>query len=555
MRSKTNNVCCRNIQIVLRYCERHGVDGTKLLTGLAYPPVYLKDPEHWIPLKVFSRIVMRAKELLNDPEAPYKMGLSSAELQSWGSFAHLQRILATSFFGPGVAMPRVPKYNENFNDTKTMELIDLSRTSCRFGVTFHPHIDPVDDYDSGAFIRGIYAAIPQVWGLPAAEVSEVLLEYKLDRLFTKLFEAPGRPRTSGNIFFLGRTRYGRQVELLPETIKGRMWYLGRFRELARGKTPTHPLGVLIERDLTVESLPVLRTGQIFEAPSFVIHVKWQEPSIVQRIRNLTLGTWLSRRAYLEGLEEEINAVQRYTKELETMVERRTAALSHARRQLALWRRKASRVLYSQVPQEIAEAMVKRRLKAREVIATVLFLDLSGFTAHMGNAEAEAVASKLRAFFTEAREAIEQEHGWVNKYLGDGLMAIFGGMRRDDDPHASARSAVLSALRLQRIIERYPWKLRAGLETGPVLMGEIGPERDRRFDVLGQTVNKAKRLEEEASAGGLLLGGQIAALIRRDYPVERLGERFLKGIGSEAVYTIRGQKLGVRSKELAVVEVK
>ncbi|MBX9677326.1 MAG: HAMP domain-containing protein [Gemmataceae bacterium] len=151
--------------------------------------------------------------------------------------------------------------------------------------------------------------------------------------------------------------------------------------------------------------------------------------------------------------------------------------------------------------------------------TVLFADIRGFTRRCAGEDPAKVGSLLNRFLTLAVQAIEQKGGYVNKFLGDGVMALFGATGPRED-HADlaldcaremlARLAVLNAdLEVageQRLV------VGIGIHTGPALVGCFGatlddgdkPRRRREFTAIGETVNFAQRMEQLTKS----LGGPI-----------------------------------------------
>lgn len=177
----------------------------------------------------------------------------------------------------------------------------------------------------------------------------------------------------------------------------------------------------------------------------------------------------------------------------------------------------------------------RELRRTEV--TVLFCDLVGFTAFSEGAEPEAVAEILEGYFTHAVEAIFANGGTLDKFIGDGVMAFFGAPMWQSD---HAIRGVRAAIAIQQAIGRWnearaqqnlePIALRIGLNSGPVVVGDIGSQRRVDYTVLGNTVNIAARLEETVSQPGqIVLGHETHRLLEGEFETESLGELRLKGL--------------------------
>jgi len=176
-------------------------------------------------------------------------------------------------------------------------------------------------------------------------------------------------------------------------------------------------------------------------------------------------------------------------------------------------------------------------RLRSAHATVLFADLVGFTAFAENAPPEIVAESLDAFLDLAVEAIFRAGGTLDKFIGDCVMAFFGAPVAQPD---HALRAVRAALEIQdgldiwsanRAAEGLPgFKARVAVNSGPVVVGDIGSARRVDYTVLGNTVNVAARLEAlVAQPGDVVLGPETQRLLNGALRTEPLGELQLKGL--------------------------
>jgi adenylate cyclase len=130
---------------------------------------------------------------------------------------------------------------------------------------------------------------------------------------------------------------------------------------------------------------------------------------------------------------------------------------------------------------------------------VMFLDIRNFTENARGRPPEAVVEFLNTNFAFMIEAIERHGGFINKFLGDGFLPIFGAPL--DDP-AAARHAVAAAREIlaeidERGLSDGPWPLRVGigLHLGSAVTGNVGSPRRKEFTAIGDTVNLASRLEQ------------------------------------------------------------
>jgi adenylate cyclase len=143
--------------------------------------------------------------------------------------------------------------------------------------------------------------------------------------------------------------------------------------------------------------------------------------------------------------------------------------------------------------------------------TVLFADLAGFTALSEGLDAEDVRAIQSDLFREMSASIERYEGFVEKFVGDAVMAVFGAPRaHEDDPERSLRAALLMRERMGALNRRWerrvgrPLALHVGVNTGPVVAGRIGAAADAAYAVTGDTVNTASRLQSAAPAGDIFV---------------------------------------------------
>jgi class 3 adenylate cyclase len=134
------------------------------------------------------------------------------------------------------------------------------------------------------------------------------------------------------------------------------------------------------------------------------------------------------------------------------------------------------------------------LEGEEVEVTVLFLDIRDFTAFAESASAREVVATLNEFYDLVVPVLLKHRGHANKFVGDGLLGVFGAPDRLRD-HADA--AVAAALEVLAVVnDRYRGELRIGIgvNSGPVAAGTIGGGGRVEFTVIGDPVNTASRVE-------------------------------------------------------------
>jgi adenylate cyclase len=192
----------------------------------------------------------------------------------------------------------------------------------------------------------------------------------------------------------------------------------------------------------------------------------------------------------------------------------------AHRQLA--REEVARANYSRfMPEYVVRQLLENpdsfRLGGVNQTVTVLFADIRGFTAISENEKPEKIVGLLNRFFSAMTEIIFANGGTLNKYTGDGLMAIFGA------PTATAKdaeNALKTAVAMQQRIMTLNQELETqglaqiavgiGLHTGEATIGYIGSEQRSEYTAIGDTVNLASRLESNAKGGQILISEATAS---------------------------------------------
>jgi class 3 adenylate cyclase len=173
-----------------------------------------------------------------------------------------------------------------------------------------------------------------------------------------------------------------------------------------------------------------------------------------------------------------------------------------------------------VDPEVAERVLEEgtMLEGDEVDVTVLFLDIRGFTAYAERASAREVVARLNGFYERVVPVLVRHGGHADKFVGDGLLGVFGAPGRLDD-HADR--AVAASIEIAGVVEEgYRGDLRIGIgvNSGTVLAGTIGGGGRLEFTVIGDAVNTAARVERVTRETGdtILVTGTTRGLLRRDH---------------------------------------
>ena len=212
---------------------------------------------------------------------------------------------------------------------------------------------------------------------------------------------------------------------------------------------------------------------------------------------------------------------------------------------------------SYVDPDVADRVLREGelLEGEQVEATMLFVDICDFTAFAENASAREAVAQLNDFFGLVVPIVVDTRGHANKFIGDGVLAVFGAPERHGD-HADC--ALEAAVRIaQAVEERYGNDLRiaVGINSGPVMVGTVGGGGRLEFTVIGDPVNVAARVEEATRDTGdqVLLTESTRALLGEKWraQLDERGSMPLKGKSEPvALYALRGDGLRPSASDAA-----
>lgn len=184
------------------------------------------------------------------------------------------------------------------------------------------------------------------------------------------------------------------------------------------------------------------------------------------------------------------------------------------------------------------------------IVTVLFADLVGFTTLAEHLDPEELRTLMTETLSDLTEEVERRDGWVEKFIGDAIVAVYGApVTHEDDPER----AVETALSMLDIVRRRsegapsPLALRIGINSGLVVAGAVGD--GSQTGVMGDAVNVAARLQQGAGVDEVLLSASTWRRVRNDFESEPAGALEVKGRGQpvEAYRLLRRGTAGPRQR--------
>lgn len=189
------------------------------------------------------------------------------------------------------------------------------------------------------------------------------------------------------------------------------------------------------------------------------------------------------------------------------------------------------------------------------VVSVLFADIRGFTQFASHLRPSQVVSFLNDYWVEISDCVKKNKGSINKYMGDGLLAIFGAPVSYIDNHTNAVSAALDMIdRLTGINEKYAdllgteIKIGIGINTGEVVVGNVGTNEYMEYTVIGDTVNVASRMEaiSKKIPNSIIISQNTMQAVKDDFETTGLKEATIKSKGVSIPYF---QVLGKKSDNI------
>ena len=194
------------------------------------------------------------------------------------------------------------------------------------------------------------------------------------------------------------------------------------------------------------------------------------------------------------------------------------------------------------------------LSGERKLVTVMFADISGFTALSETMDPEMVRDLINGSFGKLVPVVEKYGGVVDKFIGDEIMALFGApIVHEDDQEWALRAALdmMSTLTDFNRVHHTDLGLHVGINTGRVVAGGIGSEGRQQYSVMGDAVNLASRLGDAAQRGEIFVGAETHSLTAQLFDFETVEPMALKGKANPVpvfrlvgVRTVRERKHGI-----------
>ena len=234
---------------------------------------------------------------------------------------------------------------------------------------------------------------------------------------------------------------------------------------------------------------------------------------------------LSDISELTELRDAVKAMQRI-QQLNSQLELRNKLLSET----------FGRFLSDEIVRQLLDTPDGLMLGGKKRELTIMMSDLRGFTAMSERMEPQSLIAMLNHYLGAMTDVIQQYNGTIIEFIGDGILAIFGAPLASDH-HASdaAAAAVAMQMQMEAINEwnaerGYPvLEMGIGINTGEVIVGNIGSEKRTKYGVVGSHVNLCGRIESYTIGGQVLISPQTRAMIASDLDVAQELEVYPKGV--------------------------
>jgi class 3 adenylate cyclase len=195
-----------------------------------------------------------------------------------------------------------------------------------------------------------------------------------------------------------------------------------------------------------------------------------------------------------------------------------------------------RYLSKKVVDEILESPEGQKIGGRRETVTILMSDLRGFTSLSETKDPEEMVLLLNRYLERMSKVILGYDGMIDEFIGDAILAVFGvPEKRNDDPFRAVACALamqnsLRELNEEIVYEGYPpLEMGIGVNTGSVIVGNIGSEMRMKYGIVGATVNMAARIESNTIGGQVLIGEETYTLVKDHVTTDPPQTAMMKGL--------------------------
>ena len=195
-----------------------------------------------------------------------------------------------------------------------------------------------------------------------------------------------------------------------------------------------------------------------------------------------------------------------------------------------------RYVSKKVVDEILASPDGQKIGGRRKTVTILMADLRGFTSIAETSDPEMTVRLLNRFFGAMAKIITAYDGLIDEFLGDGILTIFGVPERHDDDPARAVACAIDMQNALRALNKAftkegfpPLEMGIGINTGSVIVGNIGSDIRSKYGIIGMPVNTASRIESITTGGQVFIGEPTYRLVESGVEVEKPHTVMMKGL--------------------------
>jgi class 3 adenylate cyclase len=216
----------------------------------------------------------------------------------------------------------------------------------------------------------------------------------------------------------------------------------------------------------------------------------------------------------------------------------------------------ARYLSNELVQDLMQRPEQVKPGGDTKLATIFFADIRGYTSFTEGRDPAYIVKVLNEYFNEAVEIVVKHRGYIDKFIGDCIMAAWGVPIEHADEDAN--SAVSAAVEIQELVastnraffkgEASRLRIGIGMHTGPLVAGNLGSVRRMDYTVIGDTVNVASRLEGVAGPDEVIITEDTRKLLQEEFNLEKRKAVSVKGKSKPiAIYNVIGRN-GSESKK-------
>ncbi|MFC1819897.1 adenylate/guanylate cyclase domain-containing protein [Thermodesulfobacteriota bacterium] len=272
---------------------------------------------------------------------------------------------------------------------------------------------------------------------------------------------------------------------------------------------------------------------------------------LERITNE--GIRIEAKQNIEEINRHFNQITSYLKDSYNDIKKQSFQIMRYATDLAqsYQRLKEEEELRSKLSRYVGQNLLDKLITSKDDIlfgnerreVTILFADIRSFTTMSESMPVEDMVSMLNVYFSAMVDVIFRNNGILDKFIGDEIMAIFGPPFSENT--SPCHNAVKAAFEMQKVTEKMmesrkhlgkeTFEIGIGINTGDVIMGNVGSKNRMDYTVIGDAVNTASRLQAMAKGKEIIIGAKTYEQIKNQFSIKKLGKIKLKNKKKPVIY--------------------